>query len=146
MHSYKRVERGGVDDVGETTSSHCRLYARKEMSVSSGSRTILTGRIFHVCLSMHPIHLLLLSTRVCVLPLFRRSKCLGPDFVPYLPLVMPPLLAAASANVRLWDTSAVVDAGSIALTEGSTILVRLWREHNWKPLLSKKRGFPMSDR
>ena len=29
------------------------------------------------------------------------SKCLGPDFVPYLPLLMPPLLAAASANVSL---------------------------------------------
>ncbi|CAM9494764.1 unnamed protein product [Ascophyllum nodosum] len=28
-------------------------------------------------------------------------KCLGSDFVPYLPLVMPPLLAAVSANVEV---------------------------------------------
>ena len=31
--------------------------------------------------------------------LFLCSKCLGPDFVPYLPLLMPPLLAATSAIV-----------------------------------------------
>lgn len=36
----------------------------------------------------------------CLVLLPVSSKCLGPDCVPYLPLLMPPLLAAASANVR----------------------------------------------
>lgn len=41
-------------------------------------------------------------TRVYMLRAWVRiCKCLGPDFVPYLPLVMPPLLAAASANVEV---------------------------------------------
>eukprot|EP00953_Heterococcus_sp_UTEX-ZZ885_P030232 15983-Heterococcus_DN1.PRE.1 len=39
--------------------------------------------------------------RCAVLWLARHSKCLGADFRPYLPLVMPPLLAAVSAVIEV---------------------------------------------
>ncbi|CAM9729618.1 unnamed protein product, partial [Ectocarpus sp. 12 AP-2014] len=78
-------------------------------------------------------------TRVYMLRAWVRiCKCLGPDFVPYLPLVMPPLLAAASANVEVELPSGGGDSDGADVDEldsdvdcmegldGEVVAVRTW--------------------
>eukprot|EP00903_Cladosiphon_okamuranus_P012399 g11621.t1 len=81
-------------------------------------------------------------TRVYMLRAWVRiCKCLGPDFVPYLPLLMPPLLAAASANVEVElpssqsggaDSDAVdvddldSDVDCMEGLDGEVVAVRTW--------------------
>ncbi|CAN0226501.1 unnamed protein product [Pylaiella littoralis] len=78
-------------------------------------------------------------TRVYMLRAWVRiCKCLGPDFVPYLPLLMPPLLASASANVEVELPSGGDDSDGADVDEldsdvdcmegldGEVVAVRTW--------------------
>lgn len=73
------------------------------------------------------------------LPLENDSKCLGPDFVPYLPLVMPPLLAAASANVSMWCVWCVLGTLTVVL-----LFFILQHFQYPPPNLSRNKSIPVS--